>query len=355
MFNPTWTLSGYVRTISAAQWNSVDKELNSVNWLHARLNLVRRFSSHFQIRTDLRSQVYGGDALANLPNFKTGFRQPDEAVNLHTVWWKRPRSLAHTNVERLVATYERGNGLISLGRQRIHWGMAVGWNPNDLFQVGNVFDPDYLERPGSDAIRARKTLGELSGIEWAAAWTGPGRSRGGLRYYFNRLGFDFQGIVGWLDKQPMLGAGWSGSLGGWGFRGELQSFLSGSDQPAYFQSTLEFDRLMKNDSYFRIAALYNLAGSTDPVKARQAVRPEVRQLMPGTWNASIGWSRDLSLRLNWGLDLYYTTAGNSTILLPRAQWSLTKNWDVLLTAQWLRVWNNPQSYCQILIRLGHSF
>ena len=56
---------------------------------------------------------------------------------------------------------------LTLGRQRINWGVNLAFNPNDLFNAYSLIDFDYQERPGSDAIRFQYFTNELSSFETA--------------------------------------------------------------------------------------------------------------------------------------------------------------------------------------------
>ena len=59
----------------------------------------------------------------------------------------------NTTIDRLWVDLNYGKFQARIGRQRINWGQTLVWNPNDIFNVYSFFDFDYVERPGSDAIR----------------------------------------------------------------------------------------------------------------------------------------------------------------------------------------------------------
>ena len=60
-----------------------------------------------------------------------------------------------------------GNFRQGSDRQRINWGQTLVWNPNDIFNAYSYFDFDYIERPGSDAIRLQYYPDYSSAIEMA--------------------------------------------------------------------------------------------------------------------------------------------------------------------------------------------
>lgn len=326
-------LSGYIRSIHLAQRVGLTNHWYALNGMHTRLNLDHAFASALRFRMDVRTQFLFGSAVAESPLYVSGFRQPGESADLHVLWWKRTSSVGYSNVERLALTYQKKEMTVVVGRQRIHWGMALGWNPMDIFQVGNPFDPDYVERPGVGAVRAMRSLGPLSGFEMAMARTGIGLGRGAWRYYTNRSGYDLQFLAGWFDRQPIVGAGWSGSAGNWSFRGEAQSFIPTAGEAFQLQSVLETDRLLKRNGYLRAAILYNKGGQTDVNGGLPSFSPTPKQLMPGKWNASVGWSRDPSLRFQYGVEVFYTSAAGTIVLFPRIEWVFSGDWSASLFFQ----------------------
>ena len=61
---------------------------------------------------------------------------------------------------------------LRLGRQRINWGINTTWNPNDIFNSYNIYDFDYEEREGSDAIRLKYFPNYQSSLDLAYKFTG---------------------------------------------------------------------------------------------------------------------------------------------------------------------------------------
>ena len=59
----------------------------------------------------------------------------------------------NTTIDRLWFDFNYGKFQARVGRQRINWGQTLVWNPNDIFNAYSFFDFDYIERPGSDAVR----------------------------------------------------------------------------------------------------------------------------------------------------------------------------------------------------------
>jgi len=132
----------------------------------------------------------------------------------------------NSTIDRALINYSKGKWDITLGRQRVNWGMNLVWNPNDIFNTYNFLDFDYEERPGSDALRVQYYLGDFSKIEVSAK---KGRSKDDYiiagMYKFNISSYDIQFITGVYQKDWMFGAGWAGNLKDAGFKGEISYFV----------------------------------------------------------------------------------------------------------------------------------
>ena len=73
----------------------------------------------------------------------------------------------NTTIDRLWVDFNYGKLQVRAGRQRINWGQTLIWNPNDIFNAYSFFDFDYIERPGSDAVRVQYYPGSSSSVEAA--------------------------------------------------------------------------------------------------------------------------------------------------------------------------------------------
>jgi hypothetical protein len=348
-------LTGYLRSICLSQYITGEPTWYSSGGLHLRMNITHRSSQHLLFRADLRSLFLYGSAIPQQPLIKNSFRQEGELWNMHAIWWKNRNSFGYSNVERLSAHYERRRVSIVFGRQRIHWGMASSWNPNDVFQAGNLFDPDYVERSGADGIVMRRSIGALSGWDVALSKTAAGTFRGAGRYYFNRAGYDMQFLGGWYERQPMFGLGWSGSIANWSFRSEHQIYIPHATESFQLQSVCEFDRILPADRFFKFAFLYNHRGLTGGKSTLFSFIPQASHLMPGKWNGVIGWSCAPSLRFQYGIDLFYTGAAHTFILFPKLEWTFSNDWSASFFLQSAAITSLGRFSHQALFRVGKTF
>ena len=56
--------------------------------------------------------------------------------------------VAQSVIDRMLIQYSDEKWDITIGRQRINWGINNIWNPNDIFNAYNFLEFDYEERPG---------------------------------------------------------------------------------------------------------------------------------------------------------------------------------------------------------------
>ena len=73
----------------------------------------------------------------------------------------------NSRIDRAYIDYTKDKFQLRIGRQRINWGQCFTWNPNDLFNAYSFFDFDYVEKPGSDAIRIQYYSTGTSTFEFA--------------------------------------------------------------------------------------------------------------------------------------------------------------------------------------------
>jgi hypothetical protein len=166
----------------------------------------------------------------------------------------------NTTIDRLWVDFNYGKFQVRAGRQRINWAQTLVWNPNDIFNAYSFFDFDYIERPGSDAVRLQYYPGSSSAIELAIKANYQGHITAAALYRFNKWGYDIQFLGGYADgKDFVAGTGWSGSIGSVSFRGEATWFQPGkrfADTSGTGIFTLGFDRVFNNNASAQVQIMY---------------------------------------------------------------------------------------------------
>ena len=197
------TLNGYLSNLFSPQYNNIGDRWKTTNYVNQRLNFGWTPSSSLTFSAQLRSRIIYNQAGAD-----TAF------VNIHDgIVWQRDKVYFNTTFDRLNLKYTKDKLEVTVGRQRINWGQAFVWNPNDLFNSYSFFDFDYIERPGSDAVRIQYYDSFSSSVELAAKIDRSNKiTVAGLRR-FNRWGIDLQLLGGILSSEDaVVGAGWTGNI-----------------------------------------------------------------------------------------------------------------------------------------------
>ncbi|MCB0374686.1 MAG: hypothetical protein KDD04_02080, partial [Sinomicrobium sp.] len=206
-------LSGYIKNLHGFSFIDRLEQLQWTTLLHNRLNFKYMPSGEVNIRLAIRNRVFYGDNVKNVPGFSDAMAQDNGLATLSWNIIDGDGFLFNTTIDRALVSYTKGSWDITLGRQRVNWGVNLIWNPNDIFNTYNFLDFDYEERPGSDALRVQYQWGAFSKIELAA-------KKGSRKedyivaamYKFNTWSYDIQFITGLYQKDWIIGAGWAGNL-----------------------------------------------------------------------------------------------------------------------------------------------
>lgn len=193
--------------------------------LHNRMNLAYYANDNLTAHLQFRNQFLWGESVELTPNYAKVFQQDKGFVDMNFNWFDGNNYLLNTQIDRAYVEYVNGNLEVSLGRQRVNWGRALVWNPNDIFNAFSYYDFDYVERPGSDAIKARYYLGMASATELVAKLDSANNFTLAGMWKTNKSGYDFQVIGGYVNGEDyVIGAGWEGNIKSFAFRGEMSYY-----------------------------------------------------------------------------------------------------------------------------------
>lgn len=326
-------ISGYIKNLQVLNF---DKDFNnpvSSNLIHNRTNIKWKPFTNITIAGELRNRVFWGEEVQLTPGFASMLRNRNEKLNLQKAWIADSSFVVHTNVERLYFDYNNNKLNVRIGRQRINWGIATTWNPNDIFNTYNFLDFDYEERPGSDGGKVQYRFNNSVNIEIAYANTGiKTGSIAAAKLLLNKWNYDMQIISGVYKDHATIGCGWAGSIKDAGFKGELQYFLKNPDSADHLNIVLEGDYMFKKGWYLNTSVLFNSNGLNKPVTAWQAVdlRISPEQLIPTKWNVILSTSKEINPLFSGTISVLYTPGTNLLILLPSLQYSLMENLDISL-------------------------
>lgn len=255
-----WMMKGYVKGMTSMQ-SADDNETSIENTLHNRFDVNWYMSDNFTFTMGVRNRIIVGNNVALIPNYSDYLSRDNGFMDLSLVWADNSSWVGISQLDRFNIDYTIGNLQITVGRQRINWGQTFVWNPNDLFNSYSYFDFDYDERPGSDAVRIQYYIGESSKIELATSLNSDAEITSMALYRFNTKGYDFQFLGGVYNQSDyVIGSGWSGSIGGGGFSGELTYYhpmKNASEEDAALTFSLHYDYTFKNSLNLQFETLYN--------------------------------------------------------------------------------------------------
>lgn len=335
-----FSFGGYVKYLVDVTFP--DEGGTDVNQLvHQRFNLEYRLTPELALAAGLRNRLFSGDNL-DFHDFDKAISHDPGYWDLSGNWLDRGDALGNSSLDRLYFDWKPGDSQLRFGRHRIGWGMAVLWNPNDLFNSYSMFDFDYEERPGTDALLIGQDLGFASRAEivWALGDNWDATSLAG-RYQFNVDGYDIQLLAGKNNVNRVLGAGFSGSIYGAGLRGEVSRFdpvksrWQGLQQQSSTVATLDTDYSFAGGrNLICRAALLYIDNPIEPTNALFYLnRPLTAKSLSFTrWTGYAELSFDATdlSRQSLGFSAYddgslYIIANNST--------SLADDWELLLVWQ----------------------
>lgn len=333
---------GYVKFLQTNSFSPIpglDTTLKFTdNLLHNRLNLHWYPAKRWKVALEARNRLFWGDQVRQ-PGYADAIDQYNGLLDLSVRWIDDGGFLLHSVIDRAYVNYSHEKWDITLGRQRINWGVNLIWNPNDLFNAYNFLDFDYEERPGRDAVRIQYFPGTLSRAEVAFAPADTlENSVAAALYRFNAKGYDIQVIGGYLSGDIALGGGWEGNLGQIGFKGEGTYFLStglSNDTTNALGASLTFDYMFGSGLLLTGSALYNSQGKAAGAAqgGLAAAQLSARNIFPTEWGfyGSASWQPHPLVNLNSGV--IYGTTNNLVIWVPSVTYSIKENWDIDLVGQ----------------------
>ena len=335
-----FTVNGYLKFLQTIYYQDFNKQWLVDNLIHNRLNFKYLPDDHFHADLELRNRFFYGQSVQTIPgyskliNAKTGF------FNLSDILLKGNSYFLHSTIDRAYIDLIYGKFQVRAGRQRINWSQNLVWNPNDVFNTYSYFDFDYEERPGTDAIKVQYYTGLTSNVEavYEIADSLKGMAFAGM-YRFNKSGYDFQFLGGYVKNDWVVGTGWSGHIGGAGFRGEATYFYSNYPQAlkkAQLVAAISGDYTFKNSLYAQLAIIYNSRGSSGKAPFSENIfysSLSAKNLTPARTEILGQVSYPFTPLVNGGIAGIVNPLDQSFFFGPSFTFSLQDNLELLLMGQ----------------------
>ncbi len=340
-----YVLDGY---ISLMQQNLIfdhpltgKKSLITDNLLHHRLNFKYFLNEKWTFRADLRNRMLWGEFTklnTQSPLFAKALDQSaNDAITLSASLTEKDGIIVHSVLDRLFVEYSGEKWEIRLGRQRINWGINTIWNPNDIFNTASFFDFDYVEQPGSDALRVSRYIGLSDKIELAVSpnkdfdkWTAA------LLWKTHYKSYDWQFLSGWMEDELVVGTGWAGSIKNLGFKGEISGFLNDkTNVDNTLSATTSIDYSFKKGLYASLGLLYNSHGETQiPFQEIFSFQVSPKNLYPYRWAIATQFSFPFNPLLTGSLAVIYSPVKAQPLFLnPNFTYNVSNNWELSLISQ----------------------
>lgn len=331
-------LSGYVKNLQELSVVDNLRYLEYTGLIHNRINFKYQYNV-VKVRIELRNRLFYGKGVRNEQGFSDILEIDHGIIDLSWNLLEEDHLLFNTTMDRALVNYSKGQWDITIGRQRINWGMNLAWNPNDIFNTYNLLDFDYEERPGSDAVRIQYYLGDFNKIEIAAK-----KGRGGTShvvaamYKFNKWLYDIQVFSGVYQKDWVSGVGWAGNLINAGFKGEVSFFVPFENylnSQNTFNASMSIDYAFQNGLFINGSVLYSSAASDSYVDLGELIYSglSAKNLMPFRYSYFLQLSKEISPVTNWTISAIYSDTRQSVIFLPGFNYSIATNWNFSLMAQ----------------------
>ena len=233
----------------------------SDNLIHNRINTSWFPSESVTLTMQMRNRFMYGETIKYSPGYAENIDRENGFMDLSVNILNENSFFLNAAIDRIYLQVTSGKLVTTVGRQRINWGISSVWNPNDLFNVQNYFDFDYIEQPGSDAIRMQYYTGASSSAELALKVDRNKKITSAALYRFTTGSYDFQILAGMLSGEDLVtGLGWSGDIEKIGFKGEatyLHPFRNFRDTSGVLLVSVGGDYMFSNSMFLQFEALYS--------------------------------------------------------------------------------------------------
>ncbi|WP_428196092.1 hypothetical protein [Aliivibrio kagoshimensis] len=340
-----WDLDGYVKYM--ANVTLADNNQNITEHLiHQRFNFEYRFNDHLRFNSSLRNRLILGES-TDIPGYADVIDTDTGYVDLSGNWLDKSGAIGNSQIDRLSLSWADEQWQVRGGRFRINWAMATLWNANDIFNSYSIYDFDYEERAGTDALMVSHTLGYASNIDIVYA---PNSNRDldsySARYLFNHDLWDMQLLLGKSLSDRVIGAGFAGDIAGAGARGEVTFFdpiwetIPGQSQSSSVQkrtwvASLETDYTFNSSSNWAARAAILYISELQDINSglhylNMPLTPKTLSFAHWTYYADVGVDLTPLSRLTFAASYYQD---GSYFVSATNSYSLANDWELLAVVQ----------------------
>lgn len=334
----TVSLNGYVSEMPSLLYNSLANDYEFSSQLHNRLNFKWQPNTSFTTALEFRTRFYYYGSNNTASYYKT-FEQDAGLIGLSKNIFSGSKYLLNVSVDRLWIDYSKNKWQFTMGRQRINWAQTYVWNPNDIFNTYNYLDFDYVEKPGSDALRIQYYTSETSKAELVVKADSSGKPTVAGLYRFNKWNYDIQFISGLTPDDVVIGGGWSGQLAKGGLRGEASYFMPKKDflqKNGTLAASVGWDYMFKNSLFLQLECLYNgykPDSSGVNIFETNALKISAKNPFLSDFSYFASVSYPITPLLNGSLASIINPHNKVYILVPSLDYNVLQNLDLSFIAQ----------------------
>jgi hypothetical protein len=330
--------SGYIKDVQTVFVPyGMEENWLSDNSIHNRLSLKYYPTDWLTLNIQARNRLIYGDFVKYFPDYASNAQTKNYWMDLDYVWLNDSSVVGLSELDRMYAQFNKGDWEVTIGRQRINWGMNLVWNPNDIFNTFSYFDFEYEERPGTDAVRMKYYTSITGSAElvYKAGDELDEMACAGL-YRFNKWSYDFQLLGGFMGKDYVIGTGYSGNIKGAAFRGELTYFKprhihdNTIDEEGVVVSSISSDYTFGNTLYLHGGLLFNSSGkSGKPGQIQLLGENELspKMLSRGKWNLFSQASINVTPLITASLSTIMNPDDMSVFISPSVTFSISDNFS----------------------------
>ena len=333
--------SGFIKYMNTTSVVDLDSLITD-NLIHNRIRFKAYLTDKITTVIEMRNRIFYGEATRLNSSLGKQLEKDNGQIDLSFVCLDRKPLVIHSILDRAYMKYSEEKWELTLGRQRINWGVNLAFNPNDLFNAYSLIDFDYQERPGADAVRFQYFTNELSSFETAIQF---GKSLdssviAGL-WKINKWEYDFQFLIANYFHDIVLGTAWAGNLKKAGFKTELSyfqpknNFLESSGALS-LSSTIDYS--LKNGTYINGSVLYNSSGTSQSLSSSNLFQTFIgdisaKSLMPSKWTYFGQVSGVFNPALNGSLSFFYMQGISLALFMPTIVYNVNDYCEIMLTVQ----------------------
>jgi len=333
------SINGYLQNLQTVYNPRSTSELMSLNSIGNRFDLNWFVDEKAAFNISIRNYFDSGELVKQNPLYAKLVSSDNGYFDLTKTIVSDSSYVLYSNIDRLNFELNLGDLDIVIGRQRVNWGINLVWTPNDIFNSFSYLNFDYVERPGSDAIRLQYYTSSTSSAEIVAKLNHEKKITSAALYRFNKFGYDFQILGGVMVDDLVLGGGFSGQIASAGFNGEAVYFRDKKnfdESDGILIASTGFNYTFPNSLYFHIAGLFNSNGTTENaggINYLDVSEFSVKNFSLAKYSLFAETAYQISPLTRASIGFLFNPSDHSFYIGPSCDISLTENIYLLLIGQ----------------------